>query len=143
MEQIFVCQVCGHIEFGQAPDACPVCWAPKEKFEQKSDAINPAEKEGKEKHVPVIVTTGTCGLIPDVCQDVHVKVGVTPHPMEADHWIKWIDVYMDKKFISRTYLNPAVLQAAVGLHVKKDQKGKLTAIELCNKHGYWMSEAQL
>jgi rubrerythrin len=30
----YVCQVCGHTHFGTAPDICPVCGAPKEKFKK-------------------------------------------------------------------------------------------------------------
>lgn len=30
----FVCQVCGHTHFGVAPDICPICGAPKEKFKK-------------------------------------------------------------------------------------------------------------
>jgi rubrerythrin len=30
----YVCQVCGHTHFGAAPDVCPVCGAPKEKFKK-------------------------------------------------------------------------------------------------------------
>lgn len=29
---IFVCPICGHTEVGGAPDKCPVCNAPKDKF---------------------------------------------------------------------------------------------------------------
>jgi rubrerythrin len=29
---IYVCPVCGHTEIGGAPDKCPVCGAPKDKF---------------------------------------------------------------------------------------------------------------
>lgn len=28
----YLCPVCGHIELGKAPDSCPICGAPKEKF---------------------------------------------------------------------------------------------------------------
>jgi rubrerythrin len=28
----YLCPVCGHIEFGQPPDACPICGAKKDKF---------------------------------------------------------------------------------------------------------------
>ena len=31
-QDIFVCQVCGNTVYGQAPDKCPVCGAPKTKF---------------------------------------------------------------------------------------------------------------
>jgi len=30
----YVCQVCGHVHPGKAPDNCPVCGAPKEKFKK-------------------------------------------------------------------------------------------------------------
>jgi rubrerythrin len=30
----YLCSVCGHIEFGRAPDTCPICGAKKEKFTQ-------------------------------------------------------------------------------------------------------------
>ncbi len=32
--EIYLCPVCGHIEFGQAPDACPICSTKGEKFVQ-------------------------------------------------------------------------------------------------------------
>lgn len=143
MEKLFVCQVCGHLEFGQAPDNCPVCFATKDKFNEDQDVIHAAEKEGKEKHVPVVLLTESCGLIPGECSDVNIKVGALPHPMQSDHWIQWIDVYLDKNYVSRTMLTPDSLQAATGIHFKKDQRGTLTVIELCNKHGYWSVEAQL
>lgn len=28
----YLCPICGHIEFGKAPDACPICGTKKEKF---------------------------------------------------------------------------------------------------------------
>jgi len=30
--KIYLCPICGHIEFNEAPDQCPVCGAKKEKF---------------------------------------------------------------------------------------------------------------
>ena len=42
---IFICSVCGHIEFESSPDKCPVCFASQEKFTQ-NDAIF---KESEEK----------------------------------------------------------------------------------------------
>ena len=32
MPKMYVCGICGHVEFGMAPESCPVCHAPKEKF---------------------------------------------------------------------------------------------------------------
>jgi rubrerythrin len=31
-QDIFVCEICGNTVYGHAPDACPVCSAPKSKF---------------------------------------------------------------------------------------------------------------
>ena len=80
----YVCKVCGYISInGSAPEHCPVCFAPKTAFEEK-DVIKTSRDEPQvgEKHVPVITVNKKCGLIPDACVDVHVKVGVVTHPME-------------------------------------------------------------
>jgi len=142
MEKLFVCQVCGHVEFGQAPQNCPVCFAPKDKFIADNNAVMPSEKEGKEKHVPQIMITDDCGLIPDVCRDIHIKIGSVPHPMVPDHWITWIDIYVNKAYSARYMLTPN-MQPAVSIHLKKEHSGVLTVIEHCNKHGRWMAEAKL
>jgi superoxide reductase len=142
MEKLFVCPVCGHVEFGTAPAACPVCSSAREKFAPDAAAIMSAEKEGKEKHVPVITVTNTCGLIPGDCRDIHIKIGSTVHPMAEDHWIMWIDAYVNKAHVARYMLKPA-LQPAVSIHIKTELKGTLTVIENCNKHGRWMAEASI
>ena len=33
-KEFFVCQVCGYTAEGEAPDNCPICGAPKEKFKK-------------------------------------------------------------------------------------------------------------
>jgi rubrerythrin len=33
-KEYYVCQVCGYTAPGEAPDKCPVCGAPKEKFKK-------------------------------------------------------------------------------------------------------------
>jgi superoxide reductase len=143
MDKLYVCKNCGHIAFAEAPEKCPVCGVGKSNYNENPQAVHPAEKEGKEKHVPAIVVTDTCGLIPQACKDVHIKVGSTPHPMEPEHWIEWIDVYINHVFSARYSMQPQALQAAVGVHLKSEQSGIITAIEHCNKHGTWMSEAKL
>ena len=72
MNSIFLCKICGHIEFNKVPENCPVCGASKSNFTEDPDAIIPAEKEGKEKHIPILVASNSCGLIPDECKDVHI-----------------------------------------------------------------------
>ena len=144
----FVCSVCGFISIdGSAPDKCPVCSAPKTAFKENPEAIKTpkdpsALAEGEKKHVPVVKIVKTCGLIPDGCQDVHVKMGEIQHPMEEKHYIAHIDFYIDKKFISRIILTPGKLNPAGALHLKAES-GKLTVIELCNVHGAWIKETEL
>ena len=92
----FVCKVCGHIEFNEAPGSCPVCGAPKTSFEDKPDIIHkPGESknmgEPEKKHIPSILVVKKCGLIPQGCEDVHVKVGEIEHPMLKEHYITFID----------------------------------------------------
>jgi rubrerythrin len=31
---VYLCPVCGDVEFGEAPDKCPICGAPKSKYEK-------------------------------------------------------------------------------------------------------------
>jgi len=33
-EKFYLCPICGHIEFGAAPDKCPICGAPAARFTQ-------------------------------------------------------------------------------------------------------------
>ena len=144
----FVCKLCGHVAFNQAPDRCPVCGAPKTSFAENPAAIkkpaNPAVlAEGDKKHIPQIVVNRECGLIPGGgCLDVHVKVGEIEHVMEEKHFIRFIDCYLDYKFIARIEFAPAGCHPAAALHVKT-AKGKFTAIENCNVHGSWMNETAL
>lgn len=143
-----VCKVCGFISIdGQAPDKCPVCGAPKSSFESREDAIKvPKDPNNmtdlEKKHVPVIKIVKKCGLIPEGCQDVHVKMGEIPHPTLPEHYIMHIDFYIDKKFVSRVHLTPEKLNPAAALHLKP-VSGKLTVIELCNIHGAWIKEVDL
>lgn len=141
----FVCKVCGFISInGSIPEKCPACGAPKTSFVEKQDAIKLPEDEKnlKEKHTPVIVIVRKCGLIPEGCLDVHVKVGNVEHPMLPEHFITHIDFYIDNEFISRIQLTPQNLHPAGALHLKATS-GKLSVIELCNLHGAWIKEENL
>jgi desulfoferrodoxin-like iron-binding protein len=139
--------MCGFISVdGSAPEHCPVCGAPKKAFNEKDNAItDPSDAtdkvEANKKHIPSITVEKKCGLI-EGCTDVHVKIGETTHPMLPEHFIMFIDCYLDKKFISRIRLTPEKLNPAVGMHLKVSS-GKFAAIEKCNIHGYWIKETEL
>ncbi len=140
-----VCKVCGYIAInGRAPEKCPVCGAPAASFKEDLNAIKTAQDEVtlSEKHTPVITIVKKCGLIPEGCQDVHVKVGEVQHPMLPEHYITLIDFYLDKEFLARVHLTPLKLNPAAALHLKA-KSGKLSAIEHCNLHGAWIKETDL
>ena len=77
----------------------------------------------KEKHVPVIEK------IPG---GVKVMVGSVAHPMEAKHYIMWIEIIADG-IAYRQFLNPGDAPEAT-FNVAADQ---ISARELCNLHGLW------
>jgi desulfoferrodoxin-like iron-binding protein len=142
---LFVCSVCGHVEFGSAPDRCPVCWAPKDKFSQNDRVFIEAEEKSKEasvKHIPAVTVNKVCGLIPEQhCADVIVRIGKTLHPAEPAHFIKWIDCYVDDQFVERAQLTPNVNPAAC-FHLKKEGSS-IRVVEFCNIHGHWQAEGPL
>jgi desulfoferrodoxin (superoxide reductase-like protein) len=59
--------------------------------------------------------------------------------MEEAHFIQFIDCYVDGKHVSRILLRPQVFAAGC-FHLKVSGK-KVTIVENCNIHGYWMADA--
>ena len=69
----YVCSVCGYVHEGdEAPDSCPVCKAPKEKFvEQKADMTWAAEHVvGVAKDVPEEIKEGLRANFTSECTEV-------------------------------------------------------------------------
>jgi superoxide reductase len=142
---IYVCSVCGHVEFGSAPANCPVCHAPKEKFTLENTLFTDAQekvKDGAMKHTPVLYVKKESKLVSELpVHEVSVRVGKTMHPMEEAHHIKFIDFYIDDKHVSRVFL-PLSLYPAVSFYIKIPGS-TVRAVEWCNLHGYWTTEASL
>ncbi len=77
-----------------------------------------------EKHKPIIEKSDY-GII--------VKVGKIPHPMEAKHYIEFIEVISGER-VNRLYLNPGEKpQAVFCLDFSED----IIARAYCNIHGLW------
>lgn len=143
----YICGRCGYVAFNEVPDRCPVCYAGKEAFKLDPSAIKKPQdpnnlNEAERKHIPVIMINKTCGLVGPGCVDVNIRVGDILHVMEEKHYIMYIDVYLDLKFIVRVHLTPGSVNPSVGIHLKVD-KGKLLVLENCNIHGRWISEVSL
>lgn len=117
--EVYKCSVCGNIvevlTGGAGELVC--CGQPMDRLVAKT------ADEGKEKHVPVIEKMDG---------GIKVKVGSVPHPMEAKHYIEWIELLADGKAY-RQFLEPSDAPEAV-FNIQADS---VSAREHCNVHGLW------
>jgi len=124
---IYKCNICGNvvevIEAYQGELVC--CGKPMDLLEEKTQA-----EEGKEKHVPVVETSGS---------KVKVKVGSIDHPMEKEHYIELIQILGDGEVIASARLKPGEKPEAEFSLDDIPEGTKITARELCNIHGLWIS----
>ncbi|MBD3155212.1 MAG: desulfoferrodoxin [Candidatus Aenigmarchaeota archaeon] len=118
---IYKCNICGNmvqvIHKGPAQLVC--CAQPMELLEEKT------EDKGLEKHVPVVEKTD---------KGFKVKVGSTPHPMEEEHYIEWVEVLVDGNSC-RKFLKPGQ-KPEVEFEISPEN---IEVREYCNIHGLWKS----
>lgn len=120
LRQVYKCFFCSNVVVvlrgGAGELSC--CGKTMELMAEKS------EDSEKEKHAPVIEKTKT---------GVRIFVGATPHPMEKDHHIEWIEIIANgdnqRKYLSleerpRTEFNV--------------QAENFVARAFCNQHGLWI-----
>jgi len=117
--EIYKCTLCGNIvEVLHAGDGELVCCGqPMSLLEEKT------AEAATEKHVPVIEK---------IDGGYKVKVGSVPHPMEAEHYIEWIELLADGKAY-RQFLQPGQPAEAVFAV----EAASVSVREHCNKHGLW------
>jgi superoxide reductase len=117
--EVYKCEVCGNIVevlHGGAGDL--VCCG-QDMVLQKENTTDAAQ----EKHVPVVEKTA---------DGFKVKVGSVAHPMEAEHYIEWIEIIADGTAY-RKFLNPGdAPEAEFALDA-----AEVIAREYCNVHGHW------
>jgi superoxide reductase len=117
--QVYKCSICGNIvEVLQRGDGELVCCG-----QPMNLLVENTVDASKEKHVPVIEKTKN---------GFKVKVGSAPHPMEALHYIQWIELIADGKSY-KEFLKPGMKPEAE-FCIKAN---KVTAREHCNLHGLW------
>lgn len=121
--EVYKCELCGNIvEVLHAGAGVLSCCGQGMTLLQENSV-----DAATEKHVPVIeVGNGT----------VTVKVGSVAHPMQAEHYIEWIELLADGVSYTK-FLQPGDSPEAV-FNVTAE---KLTAREFCNLHGHWKAEA--
>ncbi|MDD5773516.1 MAG: desulfoferrodoxin family protein [bacterium] len=101
------------------------------------DPSNLSELE--KKHVPVIQIGS--GDVEKKIVTITVKVGEVPHPMEATHYIKYIELFIDGKSAGKVDLKPGDKPEA-SFNVSGAAGKRVTAREECNLHGLWEGEAR-
>lgn len=117
--EVYKCEMCGNIvEVLHGGAGSFVCCG-QDMVLQKENTTDAA----REKHVPVVEKTA---------DGFKVKVGSVAHPMEADHYIEWIEVIADGTAY-RKFLNPGdAPEAEFALDA-----AEVTAREYCSLHGHW------
>jgi superoxide reductase len=124
LNQIYKCNVCGNIvemvHTGVGQLVC--CGEPIQLMDEKT------QDQGFEKHLPVIEVTE---------KGIKIKVGSVPHPMEAEHYIEWIEIIFDGK-AGKKFLNSGDAPEAEFEFVKTPDS--ITVRAYCNIHGLWKAE---
>jgi superoxide reductase len=119
--QVYKCQVCGNIvEVVHTGGGTLVCCG-KPMTLQVENTV----EASKEKHIPLLEK------VPDGWK---VKVGSVAHPMQAEHYIEWIELIVDAR-ACMMFLSPGEPPEAF-FPIKAD---KVSARAYCNLHGLWKS----
>ncbi len=121
MLEVYKCELCGNITMVVSPAAGTLvcCGQPMTKQEERT------QDAGKEKHVPVVEKTA---------ENITVKLGSVPHPMEEKHYIQWIEVISGDRLMVQGL---KAGQAAEAKFPAVFESGKARAY--CNIHGLWQS----
>ena len=120
----FECKTCGNVMvLLEDSGVIPVCCG------STMTEIVPQTNDGpKEKHVPIIERKDN---------EVTVKVGEILHPMEDNHYIKWIVLETDKgKYIKCLKPN---MEPIAKFCICKDEN-PLIVYEYCNVHSLWSNK---
>lgn len=122
--QIYKCELCGNIiEVVHGAGGVMLCCG------QPMQLLKANTTDGaKEKHVPVIEP---------VNGGYKVKVGSAPHPMEAAHYIEWVELIVGEEAY-RKFLHPGEAPEATFM-INVPDGVVVSAREYCNLHGLWKS----
>ncbi|MGL4594248.1 MAG: desulfoferrodoxin [Thermoguttaceae bacterium] len=120
VSEFYLCELCGNlVEVFDAGDGDLVCCGQSMTI-QKENSVDAS----KEKHVPMVELEGSNAI---------VRVGSAPHPMEAKHYIMWIELCQGNK-TQLVRLEPS--QNPEALFVI--EAGKPIGVRaFCNLHGLW------
>lgn len=87
-------------------------------------------------HVPQITVAGPVKR--GVPFEVTVQVGKKTHVMKEDHWIQWIELYLNETtFLSRVELPRVYSEPKATVSLVLENKATLKAMIRCNQHALW------
>lgn len=120
LRELYKCNICGNITevVHEGAPALVCCGEDMEKLVAKT------KDSGNEKHVPV-VSEKENGIL--------VEVGEIAHPMEENHYIKFIEVLTDD-YVLRKELKPADKPEA---WFNIDKSEVVSVREYCTVHDLW------
>lgn len=91
----------------------------------------------EKKHTPYVVCDRVEGRV-----TVMVKVGHwVAHPNVPDHFIQWIDIAAGGVSVARFELSAMAVDPVLTCVLDVDAGTPITALENCNLHGLWISDA--
>jgi len=94
----------------------------------------------EQKHLPWIIAPEFIKSNEEF--EVVVKVGKVDHPMTDEHYIRGIQLCINKKCFKRVLLNPADRsEAKFKISLEKDSM--ITARAECNLHGVWETREKI
>ncbi len=107
----------------------------------------PSEIASKaETHAPKIEAPDK--VKPD--EEFTVSITVGPHPSVEDHFIRWIDIYIEEQdrafnpvHAVRVELSPIYAQPHITVKLKLKRTSILHVVAYCNKHGLWESKKEI
>lgn len=118
--QVYKCKVCGILaevlDGGAGELVC--CGEPMALL--RENTVDAA----REKHIPIVEKMDG---------GVKVKVGSVPHPMEAKHFIEWIEITAGGKMHRKLLAPGESPEATFELKASEIQMVR----EYCNLHGLW------
>ena len=119
--KFYKCSHCGNIITYLENKGVPVMCC----GEKMQEIIPNTFDAAQEKHLPLIEVKDLLAT---------VSVGSITHPMQEDHYIKWIILETSEGYKVK-YLN--YTDAPVAIFSLIDGEEVISAYEFCNKHGIW------
>ena len=119
--ELFICKHCGNIVTFLENSNVPVMCCGEKMHKVEPNTVDAAV----EKHLPVIEVKDLLAT---------VTVGAVEHPMQDDHYIKWI-VLETSEGIKVKNLTPS--DKPIAIFSLLDGEEVISAYEFCNKHGIW------